>query len=290
VGARAHEADEVTDAAVEAPSGKGASDENFPVASRLIEARFRPHIMAFYAFVRAADDIADSASLPAGEKLRRLDALEAGLVVGGRLEKPRRLAESLAQTGVTARHVHDMLSAFRQDATKSRYESVEELWDYCERSACPVGRYLVDLHGESATCYPAADALAAGLQVLNHLQDCKLDYHSLDRVYLPLDVLSRCGASVGDLDRKAASPGLRRAIDCLLGECEPRLALARHLPHGLKARRFAAEATVVVRLAGRLAGRLRKKDPLAGRVGLSRIDFLVATVTGLPRILSAGRA
>ena len=82
----------------------------------------------------------------------------------------------------------DLLEAFRRDVTKLRYADWDELMDYCRYSATPVGRFVLDVHGESAPTWPANDALCAALQVINHLQDCAKDYREIDRVYLPLDV------------------------------------------------------------------------------------------------------
>ncbi|MGH7189018.1 MAG: squalene/phytoene synthase family protein, partial [Acetobacteraceae bacterium] len=120
-------------ASVEAWSGKDRADENFPVGSALIRKDLRPHVHAFYAFARNADDIADSAELAAEEKIARLDVMEA-VLLGARVEgSPSAigLRKSLAETSVTARHATDLLVAFRRDATKLRYANWEELYDYC---------------------------------------------------------------------------------------------------------------------------------------------------------------
>lgn len=277
----AHSASTATtfDDRVEASSGKGADDENFPVASRLIAPSIRPHIMAFYDFVRAADDIADSKELSPEEKLSRLDSMEASLTVAGPLTKPRRLAESFAVTGVPDRHARDMLSAFRQDAVKRRYATIDELWDYCERSACPVGRFLVDVHSEDVAAHKPAADLSAVLQVLNHLQDCQADYLALDRVYIPLSLLP----DVSELAAPEASPTVRRAIDALLDASAERMSSTAQMPQMLRSRRFAAEATTVVHLAQRLMARLAKQDPLAQRVKLTKSDFAMACAAGIAR-------
>src|SRR3954447_22008171 len=188
---------------VEAPSGKGRGDENFPVGSWLIRRDLRAHVHAFYRFARNADDIADSPVLSADEKIRRLDRMgaildgDAGGDRGGDRgsESPAASAmrASLAATGVTAQHCHDILHAFRQDAAKLRYRDWDDLMDYCRYSASPVGRQLLDLHGEDGDTWPASDALCSALQVLNHLQYCADDYRDLDRVYLPLDDLASQG-------------------------------------------------------------------------------------------------
>jgi farnesyl-diphosphate farnesyltransferase len=276
---------------VEAPSGKGRGDENFPVGSWLIRRDLRVHVHAFYRFARNADDIADSPALAADDKLRRLDRMAAILdgVSGGApqiesgSESPAASAmrESLAATGVTPQHCHDVLHAFRQDAVKRRYRDWDELMEYCRYSAAPVGRQLLDLHGESRAAWPASDALCAALQVLNHLQDCAADYRALDRVYLPLADLGASGSAVEALAAPAASPALRRVLDTLLDRTDGLIGTARGLPPGVAARGLRWESAVIVGLAARLAHRLRQGDPLAGRVKLTRGDVAAAFLTGI---------
>lgn len=273
----------------ELPPGKGASDENFPVASLLISRPLRPHVRAFYAFARAADDVADSPSLSAEEKIRRLDAFEAGLEPGG--EAPavsRTLGQSLAATGVSDGHAHALLAAFRLDAIKARHGSWDELAAYCSLSAHPVGRYMLDLHGEGPECHAASDALTAALQVLNHLQDLRDDYTRLDRIYLPLDWLAREKVEEQDLGRDRSSPGLRRVIDRALDGCDRWLDQAEPLAGLLASRRLAAEVRVIHALARRLSARLRREDPLAGRVRLRGADKVAALAAGARQLVAVG--
>lgn len=273
---------------VEAPSGKGADDENFPVGSRLIAPRLRPHVMVFYAFARAADDIADSGELTPEEKLRRLDLFEAGLDAGVTgPAKTLRLRDSLAETGVSDAHPRALLDAFRQDAVKSRYRDWQDLADYCALSAHPVGRYLLDLHGEMPATHRSSDALTAALQVLNHLQDIRHDYLRMDRIYLPADWMAQHGVVEADLDRAAVTPGLRQVIDRCLDGCDRWIAVAGPLPRLIRNRRLAAEAAVILTLARRLSLRLRAGDPLAGRVALHRIDWGRAAAIGVGRLVAA---
>ena len=102
------------------------------------------------------------------------------------------------------------IKAFRLDAHKNRYANWSELMDYCALSAAPVGRFVLDVHGEDPAIWPASDALCSALQIINHLQDCAEDYKRLNRVYLPLDTLGGHGATVEMLDRPKAPPPLRR--------------------------------------------------------------------------------
>ena len=197
-------------------SGKGHRDENFPVASRLIHPRHRGAILAFYEFVRIADDIADHATLGEREKLDLLDRLEAGLL--GRNDEQREavaLRTVLRERNLPPRHAQDLLTAFRMDVTKLRYRDWDDLMGYCSYSAMPVGRYVLDVHGEDRSTWPANDALCAALQIINHLQDCKKDFQALNRVYVPEDALAAAGATVEDIGRDAATPALRRCLTAL---------------------------------------------------------------------------
>jgi len=268
---------------VETPSSKGRSGENFPVGSWLIRRDLRPHVHAFYRFARNADDIADNPALTPEDKVRRLDRMAAILDGARGSDSPAASAMrvSLAETGVTAQHCHDVLHAFRLDATKLRYRDWDDLMQYCRYSASPVGRQLLDLHGESRDTWPPSDALCSALQVLNHVQDCAADYRALDRVYLPLDELAAAGSSVEALSAPAASPGLRRVIDSLLDQTEALIAEARGLPPLVAARGLRWESAVIVALAARLARRLRHGDPLATRVKLGKNDFAAAFLTGI---------
>ena len=271
------------EAPIETPSGKGRGDENFPVGSFLIRRDLRRHVHAFYRFARNADDIADNPHLSVDDKIRRLDRMAAVLdgAPGDDAPAATAMRTSLAATGVTAQHCHDVLHAFRQDAVKLRYRDWDDLMEYCRYSASPVGRQLLDLHSESRDTWPGSDALCSALQVLNHLQDCAEDYRNLDRVYLPLEDLDAAGCTVAALTAPAASPGLRRVLDELLDRTDGLIELARLLPGNVKAAGLRRESAAIVALAARLARRLRRGDPLAGRVKLGRGDFAAALFSGL---------
>lgn len=272
-------------AGVATPSGKGARDENFPVGSWLIRHDLRPHVHVFYRFAREADDIADNPVLPADDKLRRLDRMAAVLdgAPGDDAPSAAAMRASLIETRVTADHCHDVLRAFRLDATKLRYADWDDLMAYCRFSAAPVGRQLLDLHGEERNTFPPSDALCSALQVLNHLQDCAVDYRDLDRVYLPQEDLEAAGARLEDLSSRRLSGGLRLVLDRLLDGTDRLIAEARALPSLVRSPGLARECAIIVNLAERLALRLRHGDPLAARVKLTRGDFAAALVTGLWR-------
>ena len=268
---------------VETWSGKDRGDENFPVGSVLISPRLRPHIHAFYAFARNADDIADSPLLTQADKIARLDVMEDVLLGRRAAGSPSALClrASLAETGVAADHASELLVAFRRDAGKLRYATWDELMDYCRYSAMPVGRHVLDLHGESRATWASSDALCAALQVLNHLQDGAKDLLALDRCYLPADLLLRHGAGVEDLRAPAASPGLRRVFDALLDQCDTLNRTARDLPRRTRDRRLRLETAVIAGLARRLSAKLRRGDPVAARVKLTRPDVVASLLAAL---------
>ena len=170
---QANVSDAVMITAAEARSGKGHRDENFPVASWLIHPRHRGPILAFYEFVRTADDIADHPSLPPQEKLALLDRLEAELL-GSRDDDPVGVALRSQLDERHCRRATPRTCSPRSgmDVTKLRYRDWDDLIDYCRYSAMPVGRFVLDVHGESRATWPANDALCAALQIINHLQDC----------------------------------------------------------------------------------------------------------------------
>ena len=273
---------------LETPSGKGAGDENFPVGSFLLPKPLRPHVATFYAYARAIDDIADSAALAPEAKIERLEAFAAavrGERRGAGLEKAVAMHESLVATRITPKHCCDLVSAFVQDATTLRYHSWEALIDYCDRSAAPVGRYLLDLHGERPGDYPPSDALCNALQVINHLQDCADDFATLNRVYIPEPFLAAEGLTVEILGASEGGPAFRRVLDRCLAALQPLLDEARRLPVVLKSRRLAFESGAIVSLAHRLTARLAQQDPIATRVALSKPAFAVTAAWGVAETL-----
>jgi squalene synthase HpnC len=277
-----------TNSAADLRSGKGHHDENFPVASWLIHPRHRAPILAFYEFVRVADDIADHASLGEGEKLERLDRLEAGLTGQGEAEPvAARLRAAIAERGLSPRHAQDLLTAFRMDVTKLRYRDWDDLVHYCGYSAMPVGRFVLDVHGESRSTWPANDALCAALQIINHLQDCGKDYRDLNRVYVPLDAFARHGASVESLGEPKAPPPLLSCIHDLAERTAGLLRQAAPFSALIDDRRLALEVAVIHRAALTLNRMLMRRDPLSERVHLGRAGFAgvgaLAIVEGIGR-------
>jgi squalene synthase HpnC len=268
--------------ASELRSGKTHRDENFPVASWIIHPRHRGLILAFYNFVRTADDIADHASLGESEKLRYLDLLEAELLGKGDSQPEAvRLRQALAERAMPPRHALDVLVAFRMDVTKLRYENWDEVIHYCRYSAMPVGRFMLDVHGESTSTWAASDALCAGLQINNHLQDCGKDYRNLNRVYLPRDALATAGASVEALGQERASPRLLQCLHSLAARTQTLLHESKSLSTEVKDFRLGLEISVIQAFAEKIVLLLKARDPLSERVHLGPIELLAYSLAGM---------
>lgn len=190
--------------------------ENFPVGLFVPKAK-RRYVHALYAFARAADDFADE-RLYEGMRGEKLDQWEARLHAAyrGEAEDPifLALAETVRRLDIPKQLLLDLLSAFRQDTVKSRYETWDELLDYCRRSANPVGRLVLLVFGErDGELPPLADAICTGLQLANHWQDLAVDLQK-DCIYVPRDLLERFAVREWDLNTGRVSDGFR----ALMGE------------------------------------------------------------------------
>ena len=268
--------------ASELRSGKGDRDENFPVASWIIHPRHRALILAYYNFVRTADDIADHATLPPDQKLAYLDLLEAELLGEGDTQAEAViLRRALAERGMAPRHALDVLIAFRMDVTKLRYENWDEVIHYCRYSAMPVGRFMLDVHGESTSTWAASDALCAGLQINNHLQDCAKDFRDLNRVYLPRDALAAANATVEMLGEAKSPPALLKCLQGLAVRTEALLNESKSLCAEVRDFRLGLEVAVIQAFADRIVGMLKVRDPLSARVHLSPIELLGQSLGGI---------
>jgi squalene synthase HpnC len=205
--------------------------ENFPVASRLLPPHMRPHVAAVYAYARLADDIADEGDAPAelrharlDEWTRRLHAAAADLTFSDTASTLDRATLDLAPAVfmAVARTIRDrdlpldlfddLVSAFRQDITVMRYDSWAALFDYCRRSANPVGRLVLRIGGwRSAALDEASDAVCTALQLTNFWQDLAIDWRR-GRLYVPAEEHARTGASFDALDRGEVTEPWRQAL------------------------------------------------------------------------------
>jgi phytoene/squalene synthetase len=206
------------------------------------------------------------------------------------------LRAQLAERRLSPRHAQDLITAFRMDVTKLRYDDWDDLIGYCRYSAMPVGRFVLDVHRESRELWPANDALCAALQIINHLQDCGKDYRSLDRVYVPLDALAEKGSPVEALGAERASPALLACIHGLAARTGDLLQRSRAFSAGIADQRLALEVAVIQTLAERLVGLLSRRDPLsqnvhlgkAGVAGFGLLGLLWGATRRVGRVFAAG--
>jgi phytoene/squalene synthetase len=147
----------------------------------------------------------------------------------------------------------------------------------------PVGRFMLDVHGESTSTWAASDALCAGLQINNHLQDCGKDYHDLNRVYLPRDALEAAGASVEALGAGRASASLLQCLHSLAARTELLLNQSKSLAAEVKDLRLGLEISVIQAFADRIVRLLKVRDPLSERVHLNAIELVAFSIGGVGR-------
>jgi phytoene/squalene synthetase len=153
--------------------------------------------------------------------------------------------------------------------------------NYCTYSAMPVGRYVLDVHGEDRSCWPANDALCAALQIINHLQDCRADYRNLDRVYVPLDALASTGAKVEELGGEKSSPALRECLHRLAVRTGGLLDQSAPFSARIDDVRLAMEVAVIQALARRLVAMLTTRDPLSESVHLGTVGVAGVGLRGM---------
>ena len=189
--------------------------ENFSVATLLVPRRLRQHLANVYTFARWADDLADEAASPAeataalGDWRQRLEACFAG-----RPDHPVfvALAETVTETGLPMQPFSDLLNAFEQDQTTTRYATRAELLDYCRRSANPVGRIVLGLEGcRDPDLVRMSDAICTGLQLVNFWQDITRD-RLAGRIYLPAEDMARHGVTEPMLATPPAAEAVRALI------------------------------------------------------------------------------
>ena len=191
------------------------------------------------------------------------------------------LREALAARAMPPRHALDVLVAFRMDVTKLRYENWDDVIHYCRYSAMPVGRFMLDVHGESTSTWAASDALCAGLQINNHLQDCAKDFRDLNRVYLPRDALAAAGADVEMLGGAKSPPALLKCLQALAVRTATMLDESKSLVAEVKDFRLGLEISVIQAFADKIVGLLRVRDPLSERVHLSPLELMAQSLGGI---------
>ena len=265
-----------------------AHDENFPVAFLLAPRDVRADMRAVYAFCRETDDLGDEGPGGAGDRLARLDAWEADLrsaVAGAGAADPRleALAGTIARRGMPLDPFLRLIEANRMDQRRSRWESHDDLLEYCRHSATPVGEMVLGVLGyRDRWRLGMSDATCIGLQLVNFWQDIARDLRDRDRIYLPLDDMARFGVGEKDLRRAPASEPVRRLVELeverargYLLEGEP---LHRFVPRrvALDLRMFSAGGLALCDAIARQGYDTIARRPAPGRLGRARIAAAAA--------------
>lgn len=258
----------------------GSHYENFPVASRLLPGSIRPAVAVLYTFARTADDIADEGELTNEERLEQLDELQNQLdsILFGRPSgNPvfNALGDVIERYRIPHGLLNDLLDAFRQDVTKTRYANVEELLDYCRRSANPVGRAMLCLVGESSPQQlEQSDAICTALQLINFLQDLSQDYHEMGRIYLPQDEMAKFDVDERLIAQDESNENLKKLIDFQLERIEGLLVKGAPLGRSLSGR-FGLEIRAIIAGAHKVVEKLHKQSNCFARPRLSRWEKIV---------------
>ena len=261
--------------------------ENFPVASVFLPARLRPAVRAIYAFARTADDFADEGEHPAEWRLARLAEYHAHLHAlerGEPVDHPvfRDLAPHIRAHDLPYSLFHDLLDAFEQDCTKTRYAHFGEVMDYCRRSANPIGRLLLRLYGDRDAKHQAwSDGICSALQLINFLQDVAEDYRK-GRIYLPQDEMAKFGISESQIGEGRADALWQQFMKGQIERAHRMLKAGAPLGRALKGR-IGLEMRLIILGGDRILGQLHdsRGDMFAHRPRLGWRDGAVILWRGM---------
>ena len=258
----------------------GEHYENFPVASRLLPRRMRHHVAAIYAFARVADDIADEGSRSVDDRLQDLDRWEARLdqAVAGEGTGPvfTALGETIRTQSIPVHLLKDLLQAFRMDARGGGYETLDDLLEYCQLSANPVGRLVLHLFGYAdQERITLSDSICTGLQLVNFCQDVSIDVPR-ERINIPRQVMSEFGYSQRELLSGIDNQNFRALLSYLNSLAEDFLVQGKRLPGMVPSFRLRLELRATVYGGLRIAAKIREMEygVLSARPALGKVDLL----------------
>ena len=256
--------------------------ENFPVGSWLLPRAARRHLHRIYAFARTADDLADEHHDAAGLRDFRADFL--AHVRGERRDVPLfvDLVTTVSECDLELHLFTDLLDAFEQDLTVRRYDE-PQLFDYCRRSADPVGRLVLRVCGyRDAALDGLSDTICTALQLLNHLQDLGEDLRDRDRVYFPMGDLQRFGVAEPQLLAPRADAAVRALVRHWAERLAADFAAGWELTRRVRGR-LRWELRAILRGAAAVLARMRavEHDVLGGRVHLNKRERLGTVVMAL---------
>ena len=252
----------------------------------LLPAAVRPRVGLLRLFCAHADAIAADAARPASERLARLDSLDAALratpdAVGhdDAIVMAGRLRDALTAAGVSTEHPRHLVQACKKQVMEPRCRGWSDLLLSCRFGAAPLGRCLLELHGEDPS--GAAEVLCCALEILARLRRCKTDYLQRRRIDIPGDWLRQAGAAEADLGADHLSPALRAAVDRMLDRVAELLRSARPLPGQVRHRGLRMEAAIALRRAEFWTERLRRQDPLRANITMSPLRNTLLVGRGL---------
>lgn len=268
---------------------KTQQQENFPVASLLFKKKDRAIITHYYNFARYCDDIADNPDLAEKDKLQKLNEAESALFGKGDLSVSKVLREDFLSENFDFSLATDLLIAFRQDAQNQSYQTWAQLLDYCKYSAAPVGRFMLALFNENPSTYLPATALCSVLQIINHLQDLKSDVLTLQRFYIPEELMKKYKVSRKALSASSCSKSLQNLLNDVLIRTHGLLEDAKVLPSIIRNLRLRIYVCMVFNLSDLLIKKLYHTDILTVKAKLSVFDWFRAAFKAVFQALTTKR-
>lgn len=254
--------------------------ENFPVASFLLPIHLRRSIVAVYAFARIADDIADEGDASREERLELMTKFEANLYDIQYGKPPTDPVFIALKHTIECFHLpiqlfYDLLTAFRQDILKSRYQNFSEVKDYCHYSANPIGRLLLHLAGQaSPQNLQLSDSICTGLQLINFIQDVEIDLVQKNRCYIPLEEIASYNVSLDDIATRTTSPEYTALIQKQIARAKEiylhGMPLGKNLP-GF----FGLEIRFIIGCGYKVLDRLGARTNIWQRPTINKLDLLL---------------
>ena len=272
-------------------SGKTFTDENFPVASFVINKSVQKYIRTFYFFARTADDIADHSALLSKEKIKILTYFDNIL----KLEKKTNITvlnniiSFFPEIPFAKKYSRNLLKAFLMDAKGKKYNTWNDLVYYCKYSANPVGRFVIDLIYQKKKLlqtnfeeiYLASDSLCTSLQIINHLQDCRKDFQELRRIYIPKSFFRKYSVDKKILKLRDSNKNFQDLVSEMIEKVEILLVKSDKGLRMIKPWSLRKETLIILNIAKRLSYLLKTKDVLRKNVKLSRIDLIFCFIKGI---------
>lgn len=253
--------------------------ENFPVSSFLIPIDYRKDIALVYWFARTADDLADEGNIEDEKRLNNLKKFEQNFIDSLNSESVnpyfRLLSEVIIKRKLTVQYFLDLLSAFKQDVVKKRYENFTDIIDYCVRSANPVGRILLELFNVvDKNAIISSDKICTALQLTNFYQDTKLDFEK-SRIYYPCDEMEMFAVTEKMFELKENNPNIKALVKHNIDRTQYLYDEGKVLFNYLSGR-FKYEIKWTIAGGEKILEKIRKQDydVFTNRPKLSKMDFL----------------